>query len=231
MTGRGEPTVIYGASGFSLAIREMVTDGLTPGAIDVVAHIDDAIGDTGQTLAELPIISFETWRSHYREHACIVGVSDCAARRRLADRVAAAGGRFLTAWPPSGTVSRRSTMGEGTIVGAPFYLGPLTRIGRHVLAMPMGIIGHDVLIGDCCTLCSAANISGYVEIEDEVFIGASAVVVNGTRARPLRIGRGARIAAGAVVTKSVDAGATVIGNPAREIRDIARGGRIGGKPP
>ena len=225
MTAGVEPAVIYGASGFSLAIREMVTDGLAPRAIEIVAHIDDVRGDTGQMLEDLPVIGFETWRARYRDIPCIVGISDCAARRRLAERVAEAGGRFLTARPLSGTVSKRIAIGEGSIIGAPSYVGPLTRIGRWVLAMPMGTIGHDVVIGDCCTLCSSVNISGYVEIEDEVFIGAGAVVLNGTPARPLRIGRGATIAAGAVVTKSVDAGATVIGNPARTIRQLARAGR------
>jgi acetyltransferase-like isoleucine patch superfamily enzyme len=49
-----------------------------------------------------------------------------------------------------------------------------------------------------------------VVIEDDVWIGIGAVVLKGTR-----IGRGARIGAGAVVTRDVPAGATVVGNPAR----------------
>lgn len=49
-----------------------------------------------------------------------------------------------------------------------------------------------------------------VIIEDDVWIGIGAIVLKG-----VRIGRGARISAGAVVTTDVPAGANVSGNPAR----------------
>jgi acetyltransferase-like isoleucine patch superfamily enzyme len=51
------------------------------------------------------------------------------------------------------------------------------------------------------------------KIGRDVWIGANAVVLGG-----VRIGDGAVVAAGAVVTKDVESGAIVAGNPAREIR-------------
>lgn len=48
-----------------------------------------------------------------------------------------------------------------------------------------------------------------IVIEDDVHIGIGAIILKG-----VRIGRGAKIAAGAVVTASVPAGAYVCGNPA-----------------
>lgn len=53
-------------------------------------------------------------------------------------------------------------------------------------------------------------------IEDNVFIGARAIILNGCN----RIGEGAFIGAGAVVTKDVPSGATVAGNPARIICNL-----------
>jgi acetyltransferase-like isoleucine patch superfamily enzyme len=49
-----------------------------------------------------------------------------------------------------------------------------------------------------------------VVIEDDAWIGIGAIVLKG-----VRVGRGARIAAGSVVTRDVPEGATVAGNPAR----------------
>ena len=49
-------------------------------------------------------------------------------------------------------------------------------------------------------------------VEDEVSIGSNATILCG-----LRIGRGARIGAGAVVTRDVPPGVTVAGNPARPL--------------
>lgn len=48
-----------------------------------------------------------------------------------------------------------------------------------------------------------------VVIEDDVFIGARAIILKG-----VTIGKGAIVGAGAVVTKSVPAGAVAFGNPA-----------------
>lgn len=49
-------------------------------------------------------------------------------------------------------------------------------------------------------------------VEDDVSIGANATILPG-----VRLGRGCVVGAGAVVTKDVVAGATVVGNPAKEI--------------
>ena len=51
-----------------------------------------------------------------------------------------------------------------------------------------------------------------IVIEDDVFIGARAIVLKG-----VTIGKSAIVGAGAVVTKDVPAGARVVGNPARII--------------
>jgi acetyltransferase-like isoleucine patch superfamily enzyme len=48
-----------------------------------------------------------------------------------------------------------------------------------------------------------------VVIEDDVWVGIGAIVLKG-----VRVGRGARVEAGAVVTRDVPAGAVVAGNPA-----------------
>jgi sugar O-acyltransferase (sialic acid O-acetyltransferase NeuD family) len=210
--------VIYGASGHANAYRCIMAE---QHLAHVAAFIDDFRGDQGHRLAGKPVISLQTWRSEFPTHACLIAIGDPTAKRRIAERVAAAGGVF---YDPHGSSVRGFvdvTIGMGSLVVRPIYIGPNTKMGAHVAIMPMSTIGHDVEIGDFCTICPGANIGGQVVLESGVFVGAGAVIVNGSVDRPLTVGKGATVAAGAVVTKAIMPGVTVMGNPARPLRELA----------
>ena len=82
-----------------------------------------------------------------------------------------------------------------------------------------------MVINDYVTLCPSCTVSGYVVIEDEVFVGAGSTIVNGRVGKPLIVGSGTKISAGAVVTKSISPNGSVAGNPARSLRELARARR------
>lgn len=71
-------------------------------------------------------------------------------------------------------------------------------------------IGHDVSIGDFCTLSSHVDICGHAKIGRRVMIGSGARILPG-----VQIGDDAVIGAGAVVVSDVQARRSVFGNPAR----------------
>lgn len=119
--------------------------------------------------------------------------------------------------PHSGiTIGRDSLIGEYTVIrgqggvtiGDRVYTSPFTQIiaVNHVFADPtrpfveQGITAEGIII------------------EDDVWLGASAIVTDG-----VRIGRGAVVAAGAVVTSDVPPHTVVGGVPARVLRHIEPG--------
>jgi acetyltransferase-like isoleucine patch superfamily enzyme len=116
--------------------------------------------------------------------------------------------------PQSGiTIGRNSLIGEysvirgqgGVTIGDRVYTSPFTQIiaVNHVFDDPQrpfvdqGITAQGIVIGD------------------DVWLGASAVITDG-----VRVGNGAVVAAGAVVTKDVPPHTVVAGVPARVIKTI-----------
>lgn len=92
-------------------------------------------------------------------------------------------------------------MGEGVLLG---YKGLGIIIHRRA------VIGNNVLVGAHVTIGGRGEFHDVPVIEDDVMIGTGAKILG-----PVRIGRGARIGANAVVLKDVPPGATATGIPAR----------------
>lgn len=84
--------------------------------------------------------------------------------------------------------------------------------GLGIVVHPKSRIGARVLIGPHVTIGGRANSRGAPIIEDDVQIGAGACLLG-----DIRVGRGARIGANAVVVHDVPSGATVAGVPARRL--------------
>ncbi|TYL36434.1 N-acetyltransferase [Natronococcus pandeyae] len=116
-------------------------------------------------------------------------------------------------------------IGQGTKIDAFVYVESDVSIGtnctiRASTFIPTGVtIGDRVFVGPNVTFTNDRYPSASDEweleethIEDDVGIGAGAVVLPG-----VRIGSGATVGAGAVVTDDVPAAATVAGNPATVI--------------
>ncbi len=149
--------------------------------------------------------------------AISISVADAAARRRIEKEMLAAGQSFVSVVAPTCVFRGPSEVGEGAILCDHVVITANVRIGRHFQANLFSYVAHDCVIGDFVTLAPRVCINGNTVIEDDVYVGTGAVLKQGTPDKPLRIGRGAVIGMGAVVTRDVPAGATVVGNPARPL--------------
>ena len=224
------PLVLYGASGYTLAMKHVLQHAFAPALAGYAfAFIDDFIGGRGETLDGLPVLSLQQCRDQCADVPYIIGIGAPGARARLAEKIAAVGGRILSFYGERpASLFPGVEIGLGCFIGPNTYVGSKTIIGAHTQIMSNCSIGHDVTIGSFCTVSPSCTISGYVELEEGVLLGAGTTIVNGTATSPLRIGRGAKLWAGSVVTRSIPSGAIFAGNPAVSLRDLARARRPGG---
>lgn len=123
---------------------------------------------------------------------------------------------------PGAIIREQVEIGDNAVI----MMGALLNIGAVVGAGTMidmgAVLGGRATVGARCHVGAGAVLAGVIEpasakpvvVEDDVLIGANAVVIEG-----VRIGAGAVVAAGSVVIEDVPAGAVAAGVPAHVIKE------------
>lgn len=122
---------------------------------------------------------------------------------------------------PGAIIREKVEIGENAVImmGAVINIGAV--IGPGTMIDMGAVLGGRATVGSRCHIGAGAVLAGVVEpasatpviVEDDVLVGANAVIIEG-----VHVGRGAVVAAGAVVIEDVPANAVVAGCPARVIK-------------
>lgn len=193
--------------------RQLLQPALRAGEADLV-FVDDnppATECNGHR-----VLTYSEWLTQpaRSRHMCIA-IACSNVRQKLAERCMADQVKFYEVRAANVMQMDDVHLGEGAILSPFVTLTSNIRIGQHFHANLYSYVEHDCVIGDFVTFAPGVKCNGNVVIEDHVYVGAGAVIKQGQPGAPLVIGRGAVVGMGAVVTKSVPAGATLVGNPAR----------------
>jgi len=210
---------IYGGGGFAREVAWLVQScNRDIERYRVVCFIDDDEAAQGTLLNDIPVMSLVTAWERFPQARVVGGVGTPKTRQALTEKAAATGFNFETIIHPNVEYSQWIEIGIGTVICAGNILTTNIKIGRHVQINLDCTIGHDVVMDDFTTLAPGVHISGCVHLGKRVYVGTGAVIINGTQSDPLVIGDDVIIGAGACVTKSVPAGLTVVGVPARPLQ-------------
>jgi sugar O-acyltransferase (sialic acid O-acetyltransferase NeuD family) len=202
---------IFGAGGHAKDLAGQIISEFGNNAI--VCFVDEF--SPGRMLLGLPVRSFDESTRLATSCEWLVAIGDPARRRQITERIARLGlveGRFVSS---RAYIAPNVMIGVGAQIFAGTALSVDATVGRGVIVNFNCSVSHDVSIGDFTTLSPSCSIAGRVQIESDAFLGIGVVSVNGTPDRPLTIGQGTLVGAGAVVTKSIPPGQRVVGIPAR----------------
>jgi sugar O-acyltransferase (sialic acid O-acetyltransferase NeuD family) len=154
-----------------------------------------------------------------------ISIADSRTRERIAATCQSAKLKPFSIVSRTAVIMDDNEIGEGAILSPFVTVTSNVRIGRFFHANIHSYVTHDCVIGDFVTFAPGVMCNGNVTIGDHAFIGAGAILRNGSKARPLRIGKGAVVGMGAVVVEDVPDCATVVGNPARPMNKSQRPSR------
>ena len=207
---------IYGASGCGRGVMPLARQQLqqSEGPLWELVFVDDE--PPAPVLNGHRVLTYAEWMVEPAASRHIsLAIANSAVREKLAARCLADGVHFFDVKAANVVVLDNVQTGSGVVLCPFVTLTSNIRIGQQFHANIYCYVAHDCLIGDFVTFAPSVHCNGNVVIEDYAYIGSGAVIKQGKPGQPLVIGKGAIVGMGAVVTRNVLAGTTVVGNPAK----------------
>ena len=210
--------VLIGAGGFGREVASIieVLNSIRK-QYELLGFLDDGPQyHEGMIINNYPWLGKRDWiLEHKDEVVCTCTVGNPHVKAKIQRELTEQGVKFETIIAFGGYIGPFTEIGEGCVFYGGVTISTNCKVGDGVLMNQMVNIGHDTVIGDYTTIMPTTGISGECTIGREVNIGGHAFII------PKRkVGDNATIAAGSIVFSNVKAGTTVLGNPAKRMREL-----------
>jgi sugar O-acyltransferase (sialic acid O-acetyltransferase NeuD family) len=166
-------------------------------------------------------IVLESKASRYRDMAYVIGIGDNKIRQKIAQRFDRSLD-FTNLIHPTATFGKNQRdnidAAKGVIICAGARFTNNIQVGNFVIVNQNATIAHDVTVEDFVNVAPMACILGNVRVCSGCWIGAGAIINQGTNAEKIAVNADTIVGSGAVVTKTCEANAVYAGVPAKRIK-------------
>ncbi len=183
-----------------------------------ILGILDMADKIGEKMAGYPVIGTDddlpTFARECDHFLITVGhIQSAAIRIKLFQRLTDLGLSMPVIISPHAVVSKKSSIGPGTIIMHQAVVNTEARIESNCIINTGALIEHESRVGSHTHISTYAILNGQCRVGDACFIGSRTVLANN-----IDIVSSTIVAAGSVVLRSLDQPGTYIGNPLRKIR-------------
>jgi len=208
------PLLFLGASTAFLEIQEIIHDiNRVETRHRIVGLLDDDPKLHGTEISGVPVLGPLTAAHDHPEAQLVFGIGSHGTRlirHTVIDRLAIPEERFVSLVHPAAKVYPSARIGPGCIIHSGVVLGNDVLLDGFNVVTFGALLGPYVNLGRFSMVASLAIVLTRVTVGSAAFIGAGACLQDG-----IRIGPGALVGMASAVYRDVDAGAVVLGNPAK----------------
>lgn len=207
---------IYGSGGFGREVEFLIQDINKKTLLyEFIGYFDDG-KPKGEIINSFPVLGGMKELNEYKEDLCLaISVANPSTKKNIIKNIQNKKISFPSLLHPSAWIGNEEVtkIGKGCIICAGVIITVNIELNDFIILNLSCTVGHDTNIGKYCSFMPAVNISGEVNIKDEVYVGTGVKIIN-----QLEIGENTIIGAGAVVSKSLPANCTAVGVPAKPIK-------------
>ena len=194
--------ILYGASGHA----KVIIDILQKNNIKISSIIDD-----NKNITKILGYSVNQQINNFNNQKMIISIGNNKIRKSITEKLKHT--NYGTAIHPKSIIDKTAIIEKGTVIMANAIINSSAKIGKHCIINSNSVIEHDCVINNFAHISPSATLCGNVTIGEGTHIGAGATIIPN-----IKIGKWCIIGAGSVVIKNIPDNTTVVGNPARTIK-------------
>ena len=210
------PIIIIGAGGHA----RVIADALVCAGSVVAGFVDKDDARKGQDMLGLPVMGGEDVLARFDPDAVrlVVGIgsvgdrSALELRQQISERLRREGWTLAGVRHPTATISPTATVAADAQIMAGAIVQVGADVGEGAIVNTKAVVEHDSVVGAYSHISIGTVLCGDTRIGSCSHVGAGAIVRQG-----VSLGDGITIGIGAVVVSNHEGGATLIGNPAKEM--------------